>query len=147
MSKIERQKKLTEVPDWATEGKEVAVVQRHSYGNQNVSFFPVTRTTATRVIIGETQYNIKTGLEQTGWTNQWASAPFLADPADPQVQLYKLESAERLARHRVKLVADTFAKKGDEENADRVEEAIEEWRKADILLDDFRDKLKAEAAK
>lgn len=147
MAMIKRNPKLSEVPDWATEGKKVAVVQRNSYGNQMVSFFPVTRTTATQVVIGDTRYNIKTGLEQIGWTNVWASAPFLADPEDPQVKLSGLESAERLARHRVRLTAETFDKKGTEEAVARIENAIEEWRTADIALGEFRDNLKDEAKK
>lgn len=129
---------LHEMPDWVKVGEKVAIVRRAHSGDQQVQFYPVTKVTATQVVIGDYRFNLKNGLREMGTKDLYRSPAFLADPADPAVVFRKLHTVERLARYAVKLRAENFASSGSPVDADRITEGLKDWAEARKAADDYR---------
>jgi hypothetical protein len=129
---------LHEMPDWIKVGEKVAIVRRNHSGVQQVQFFPVTKVTATQVVIGDYRYNLKNGLREMGTKDLYRSTAFLANPADPAVVFRRLRTAEVLARYAVKIRAENFASSGSPVDADRITEGLKDWADARKAADDYR---------
>lgn len=133
------------MPPWVAVGKKVAVVSSARAHGYAVEITTVEKTTNTQVVLADNasrdtrRFNLKTGLELMGHSRTaWGGgAPFLADPASPEV----LDLLEKQRKDNAAIKADAaaraFAKERTMANAAEATLAFRKW----ILLEqDGRDK-------